>query len=85
MKRLIILLLSGFFLPFIASGEHFFIWNYDPLDIFYDAQIGDSIDCSYWVEQTLTANGHTFIKETFLPTDLSAYDAVFVLLGWFRC
>jgi len=72
-----------FILPLRA--EHAFIWNYDDADIFYCNEYGGNIDCSYWIEQTLTSNGHSFVTETDLPTDLSTYDVVFVLTGWYRC
>ena len=72
-----------FILPLRA--EYAFIWNYDDADIFYCNEFGGDIDCSYWVEQTLAFNGHTFVTDTALPTDLSTYDAVFVLTGWYRC
>jgi len=83
MKRALALFIA--MCPVLAVAANVFIWNYDPLDRFYDNTIGDSVDCSYWVEQTLDANGHTYTKGTLLPSDLSAYDAVFALLGWYRC
>ena len=66
-------------------AEHVFIWNYDDDDTFYCDEYGGTIDCSYWIEQTLAYNGHTFVTNTSLPSDLSAYDVVFVTTGWFRC
>jgi hypothetical protein len=74
-----------FMLPITAMAANVFIWNFDPLDIFYDAEVGDSVDCAYWLEQTLGANGHTFNTSASLPVDLSSYDVVFVTLGWYRC
>lgn len=61
------------------------VWNYDTLDRFYDPVLNDSIDCSYWVEQNLVAQGHNVAVSTFLPDDISGFDAVFCLMGWFRC
>ncbi len=80
---LAILMLLAF--PLVVNAAHVFIWNYDPLDAFFDDQVGDSVDCAYWLEQTLDARGHTFITDTSLPTDLDSYDVVFVTLGWYRC
>ena len=80
---LIAFTLTLFTLPLLA--EHVFIWNYDDEDIFYCDEYGGNIDCSYWIEQTLSFNGHTFETDTLLPTDLSNYDVVFVTTGWFRC
>lgn len=68
-----------------TTGPAIFIWNYDPFDVFDDPDVGATIDCSYWLEQTLLANGHTCTKGTILPANLEPYDIVFVTLGWFRC
>lgn len=80
---LIAFTLTLFTLP--LQAEHVFIWNYDDEDIFYCDEYGGNIDCSYWIEQTLVFNSHTFVTDTVLPSDLSAYDVVFVTTGWYRC
>lgn len=67
-----------------TTGIAIFIWNYDALDVFDDPDLGATIDCTYWLEQTLLANGHTYTKSTALPASLDSYDIVFVTLGWFR-
>ena len=73
-------------LPAALSASNICVWNYDTLDRFYDAEVGDSIDCSYHVAATLTDLGHTVsVLHGYLPGDLSGYDAVFALLGWYRC
>ena len=72
-------------IPIIAMAANVFIWNFDPLDRFYDGEVGDSVDCAYWLENTLTQNGHSFYTDVNLPLDLSSYDVVFVTLGWYRC
>ena len=61
------------------------VWNYDSLDRFWDPVLNDSMDCSYWVQQTLAAQGHNVTVTTSLPEDISGFDAVFCLMGWFRC
>lgn len=71
--------------PITAVAANVLIWNFDPLDRFYDAEVGDSVNCAYWLEQTLAANGHTYNTDVDLPLNLSGYDAVFVTLGWYRC
>jgi hypothetical protein len=71
--------------PVIALAANVFIWNFDPLDRFHDNQVGDSVDCAYWLEQSLAANGHTYDTDTSLASNLDSYDAVFVTLGWYRC
>jgi hypothetical protein len=72
--------------PAAALALNVCVWNYDTLDRFYDPQVGDSVDCAYRVSQTLAAQGHTVdVSNALLPADLSGYDAVFCLMGWYRC
>lgn len=76
-----LLLLTG-----AVQAANICVWNYDLLDRFYDPQVGDSIDCAYWVERTLTDQGHTVTSATrYLPADISGFDIVFCLMGWYRC
>ncbi len=67
------------------DNTEIFIWLFDRLDKFYDSTVNDSIDCAYWIERSLTAQGYSFDKLTFLPPDLSSYKVGFVTLGWERC
>lgn len=60
------------------------IWLFDPDDRFYDAEVGDSIDCAYWIEQCFTSCDRDFDKSTDLPVDLDEYDVIFITLGWYR-
>jgi len=85
MFRIILLAYSLIFFVLPLHAEHVFIWNFDDEDVFYCDEYSGDIDCSYWIEQTLTYNGHTFETDTLLPTDLSTCDVVFVTTGWFRC
>jgi hypothetical protein len=80
-KKFLVLLI----VPVIAMAANVFIWNFDPLDRFYDNQVGDTVDCAYWLEQSLAAHGHTFNTSSSLASNLDGYDAVFVTLGWYRC
>ena len=85
MFRIVLLACTLMFFTLPLQAEHVFIWNYDDDDVFYCDEYSGTIDCSYWIEQTLIFNGHTFVTDTSLPSDLSAYDVVFVTTGWFRC
>lgn len=67
------------------DNTEIFIWLFDRLDKFYDSTIHDSVDCAYWIERTLTANGYSYDRLTFLPPDLSSYRIGFVTIGWERC
>ena len=75
------LLVSGICL----AGNNVLIFNYDQVDLLYDAAVGDSIDTGYWVEQTLLSLGDTVDSGTTLPSDLSSYDAVFMMMGMYTC
>lgn len=85
MVRILLYACTLMFFTLPLQAEHVYIWNFDDEDIFYCEEYGGIIDCSYWIEQTLAYHGHTFETDTLLPTDLSAYDVVFVTTGWFRC
>ncbi len=86
MKKVRVLFLKAMLLfPILMPAARICVWNYDPVDRFYDAQIGDSVNCAYWVERDLTAQGHTVeVFDRYLPSDLSGYDLVYCLMGWFR-
>jgi len=84
MRTLLVFFCVMLAFPVLASAAHVFIWNYDLLDVFYDSEAGTTINCAYWFEQIASSNGHTYETSQTLPTSLSGYDAVFVLLGWFR-
>jgi hypothetical protein len=75
-----LLVLSG-----LCFGSKVFIYNYDQVDLIYDPIVGDSIDTGYWVEQTLLSLGDDVDSGTDLPTDLSSYDAVFMMMGMYTC
>lgn len=68
-----------------TTGVEIFLWNFDPQDVFNDPEVGGNIDCSYWIEQALLANGYTCTIDNELPASLDSYDIIFVTLGWFRC
>jgi hypothetical protein len=78
-------LAAAIILPALALGATICVWNYDSLDRYFDPALGDSADCSYRVRQALLDQGHIVAVVSNLPQDLTGYDAVFCLLGWFRC
>jgi hypothetical protein len=82
-RALAVLLLAA---PAVALAANVCLWNFDPIDRFYDPEVGDSVDCAYNLSRTLTAQGHTVaVFNESLPQNLAGYDAVFCLMGWFRC
>lgn len=73
-------------LPAAARAANICVWNYDAADTWYDTEAGQTIDCAYWVRQVLQDQGHTVeIHDTYLPSSLDGYDAVYCLMGWYRC
>jgi len=81
MKSLAILLV----LPVAAFAANIFVWNYQATDTIYDSEAGMTVDHTYWVQQTLTALGHTLTVSEVLPASLSGYQAAFMLCGWYNC
>ncbi len=72
--------------PAALQAANVCVWNYDSLDRFYDPAVGDSVNCAYHVEKALTDLGHTVtVSESTLPASLEEFDAVFCLMGWYRC
>lgn len=70
----------------LAGAANICIWNYDTLDRFFDPARAESVDCAVNVAAGLTALGHTVeVHDYYLPSDISGYDAVFCLMGWYRC
>jgi hypothetical protein len=73
-------------LPAVALAANVCLWNYDSLDRWFDPAAGESVDCARNVRQALVAQGHAVtVARQNLPTDLSEYDVVFGLMGWYRC
>jgi len=68
-----------------AAAHNVFIYNYDQGDMIYDPVLGDSVDTGYWVEQLLLASGDDVDSGETLPSDLSSYDAVFMMMGIYTC
>jgi hypothetical protein len=71
--------------PALAGAASICVWNYDTLDRFFDPVRAESVDCSVNVAAGLAALGHSVEVYSSLPGDISGYDAVFCLMGWYRC
>ena len=77
-------LVSLLCLPALVLAANVCLWNYDPLDRFYDPVRAESIDCSYWLRASLESLGHTVTASTSLPSNISGYDLVFITMGFTR-
>lgn len=69
----------------LAGAARLCVWEYDSLDRFFDPVRGESVSCVTSVAADLAALGHSVDVFSQLPTDISPYDAVFCLMGWYRC
>ena len=79
------IVLALFALTSIASAVNVYIYNYDMDDLIYDPVLADSVDTGYWVEQLLLASGDDVDSGETLPSDLSSYDVVFMMMGIYTC
>ena len=69
-----------------AQAAQVCVWNFDTLDRFEDPVSGTEIDCAYWVQRSLSSQGHSVeVFDAELPEDLDRYDVVLCLMGWYRC
>jgi len=68
-----------------AAASNVYIFNYDEGDLIWDPVLGDSIDTGYWVEELLLASGDNVDSGTSLPSDLSSYDVVFMMMAIYTC
>jgi hypothetical protein len=69
-----------------AGAANICVWNYDTLDRFFDPALAESVDCATNVASGLEALGHSVeVFDRYLPSDISGYDVVFCLMGWYRC
>jgi hypothetical protein len=85
-ERVLLALVLCLAVPAALEAANVCVWNYDTLDRFYDARVGDSVDCAYHVVNALTDLGHTVtVSDSVLPASLDGFDIVFCLMGWYRC
>ncbi len=67
-----------------AQAYDVFLYNLDPSDKIWDPVLNDSIDCNYWIEQTLIAIGDDVTSSFVMPANLiESYDMVFVTTGYY--
>jgi hypothetical protein len=67
----------------VSAAGAVLIWDHDMNQAFTDPDTGEgAMGSEVNVRSSLVANGITVETSTVLPTDLSPYEAVFVLCGW---
>ena len=85
MKRWTVLtaIVVTMFLSIHSFGAEILIWDND-FDSYFWIPDSQTIEgCEEAIQRTLLANGHQVIVTSSLPEDLSGYDAVFIVLGFF--
>jgi len=87
MKRAIFICIffTAFVLTSAGWGFNLLVWDKDEGDEFFDPGTTNLIGSEENVVNSLTANGESPTVVTTLPSDLSAYDVVFVCTGWYVC
>jgi hypothetical protein len=76
------MMLSGLTL---AHAQEVLIWDNDggADNMFYDPEGAGYVGCEFGIQRALEQNGLTALTLTSLPYDLSGYDAIFVVMGWY--
>jgi len=80
---MIVLLSWGFVHP--APAQEVLVWDHDlgDINLFQDPEGAGMVGCEFGIERALTQNGYSFTTLTYLPQDISSYDVIFVIMGWF--
>ncbi len=85
MSRTILFFYLLLFSTFTTRSAHPLLWHFDPFstDLYIDPEVGDSIDCVYWIKKSLDAGGYEYDYhyDTLLPPDISSYDVIIGGLG----
>jgi hypothetical protein len=68
-----------------APAQEILIWDHDlgEENVFNDPEGAGLVGCEFSIERSLRNNGFGFTTRTDLPKDLSAYDVIFITIGWF--
>ena len=83
MRKLLPWVAVGLVLCFAAPvfSQSILIWDKDHNKLFPDPEGAGNVDATYGVKKALTNLGYTYTVSYTLPSDLSSYDIVFVIMG----
>ena len=70
-----------FTIPKTVLALEILIWDNDNNSYINDPEGAGIVGCQYAIQQTLLANDESYTTFSYLPTDLSNYDIIFVTLG----
>lgn len=89
MKKYLFLISLLLTVTFAVNAANILVWNFNPgnYDEFTDPEVGQMINCGYWLKEGLTNNGYTFTyhDNTKLPADISSYDIIVATVGYYEC
>lgn len=71
---------------YLASSSfaiNILIWDNDQFITFNDPENYQQVGCQYGIEKALSANGYNYTSVYWLPRDLTAYDIIFIVLGFY--
>ena len=71
------------FMSIHSFGAEVLIWDNDSKSSFWIPESQKYEGCEEAIQRALLANGHQAVVTSYLPEDLSGYDAVFIVLGFF--
>ncbi len=82
--RLLTLLLAAALVGFMAApglSQSIYIWDKDHNKLFADPEGGGNVDATYGVKKALDELGYAYTFGATLPSDISGYDVIFVVMG----
>ena len=64
-----------------AFSQSILVWDKDHNKTFQDPEGAGLVDETYGIKKALTENGYSFTAVQSLPSDLTPYDVIFVIMG----
>ena len=64
-----------------AFSQSILVWDKDHDKLFQDPEGAGLVDETYGIKKALDANGYSYTVVKTLPSDLTPYDIVFVIMG----
>lgn len=83
MKRVIPWVVIGLMCLFTAPvfAQDILVWDKDHNKTFPDPEGAGAVDATYGVTKALDACGETYVTSMTLPTDLTPYNIIFIVMG----
>lgn len=78
-----VMIIISLYLAHPSFAINILIWDYDGFVTFNDPESYDHVGCQYGIEKALSANGYSYTSTYWLPRDLTPYDVIFIVLGFY--